>query len=228
MEARVVSVGDPMPHPKGGYRNSAGVKIPSTTGIIGRFKESGALLFWAFEQGKAAQRGEINSLYDKRDEAADFGTRVHALVESSIKGEALPDIATLPEQVQSGLNAYLTWASMTKLKIVEQEVSMTSEVHQFGGTLDAIGEINGELCLLDWKTSKAVYQDMLIQLAAYNILWTENFPDRPLHGFHLCRFSKEHGDFSHHFWKSLPEAHEQFILLRRAYDLDKQLKARAA
>ncbi len=70
---------------------------------------------------------------------------------------------------------------------------------------------------------------MLIQLAAYNLLWLENHPDRPLTGgFHLCRFSKENGDFSHHYWPNLDDAREQFILLRRAYDLDKQLKKRAA
>lgn len=219
-----------MPHPTAGYRNAAGKKVPGVTTIIGRFKDSGALLFWAFEQGKAAERGEIKSLYDKRDQAADHGTHAHDLVEKHIKGlDIFEELSVAPDQVKSALNAYLKWESMTKLKIVEQEASLISEVHQYGGTPDAIGEIGGELCMIDWKTSKGVYQDMLIQIAAYDILWHENHPDKPLTGgFHLCKFSKEHGDFSHHYWPNLDEGKEQFLLFRRAYDIDKVLKSRAA
>jgi hypothetical protein len=221
-----------MPHPTGGYKNAAGQKVPGTTTIIGRFKDSGALLHWAFDQGKAAQRGEIESLYDKRDEAANIGTTAHAMVEASIKGWPFEMPSTLNEEgrekVVSAFNAYKAWESMTRLRIVAQEVGMVSEVHQFGGTLDAIGLLGDELCLLDWKTSNGVYPDFLIQLAAYSILWHELNPDKPLRGFHLCRFAKEFGDFSHHYWTDLKDASEQFLLLRRAYDIDKQLKKRAA
>ena len=55
-----------MAHPKGGYKLD-GKRVPGTTTIIGRFKDSGGLLYWAFEQGKAAERGEIEKLYDRRD-----------------------------------------------------------------------------------------------------------------------------------------------------------------
>lgn len=217
-----------MPHPMQGYRNASGVKIPGTTTIIGRFKDSGGLLHWAFAQGQAAERGEIRSLYDKRDEAADIGTLAHGLVEAHIKTGVLPD-PTAPEGARSAFEAYRKWASMTRLEIIEQETSMVSEAHQFGGTLDAIGRMEGELCMLDWKTSNGVYQDYLIQLAAYALLWDENRPNEPLAGgFHLCRFSKEHGDFSHHYWQNLDEAKQQFILFRQAYEIDKRLKKRAA
>lgn len=221
-----------MPHPTGGYRNAAGDRIPGTTTIVGRFKDSGALLHWAFAQGRLAEQGKIQSLYDKRDEAADTGTLAHAMVEAHIKGLPYPDLTKLSkeqiEQVDSAFRAYRTWESMTKLKIVAQEVGIVSEQYQFGGTLDAIGEINGELCLVDWKTSNSVYSDFLIQLAAYSILWHEKNPELPLKGFHLCRFAKEHGDFSHHYWTDLEDAKEQFLLLRRAYELDRSLKKRAA
>jgi len=111
----------------------------------------------------------------------------------------------------------------------ETEITLVSEAHRFGGTPDAIGYLDGKLCLLDWKTSNAVYSDYLIQLAAYKVLWEENRPQYPLEGgFHLLRFAKEHGDFSHHFYPNLDEAWRQFVLLREAYDIDKQLKKRAA
>lgn len=214
-----------MAHPAGGYRNKAGIRVCGTTTVIGRFKDSGGLLYWAFEQGKAAERGEIERLYDKRDEAAESGTLAHAMVEAHIKGEDLPDG---PQDAKNAFQAYLSWESMTKLKIVEQEMPMVSEEYQFGGCPDAIGEINDELCLVDWKTSNGVYPDYLIQLAAYKQLWEENHPDRLLTGgFHLCRFAKSHGDFAHHYYPNLDEAWEQFKLFRQAYDIDKELKKRA-
>lgn len=38
--------------PKGGYFNNAGVKLPSVTTVLGRFKDSGGLLFWAYKTGR--------------------------------------------------------------------------------------------------------------------------------------------------------------------------------
>jgi len=216
-----------MARPYSGYKNKAGAKVPGVTTILGRFKESGALLQWAFSQGQAFERGEIKGLYDKRDEAADIGTQVHEIVECHMTGMPYED-PTDP-RVISGFEAYLKWQEQTRLKFVATELPLVSEQYQFGGTFDFIAEIDGELCLGDVKTSKGVYSDFLCQLAAYDILWHENYPDRPLTGgFHLCKFSKQHGDFSHHYWPNLDDAREQFLLLRRAYDLDKELKARAS
>lgn len=222
-----------MAHPTGGYRNKTGKKILGVTTVIGRFKDSGGLLYWAFEQGKAAERGEIEKLYDKRDEAADSGTLAHSMVEAHIRGMVfgVPDNASqkVIDSADAAFKAYLSWESMTKLKVIEQEMQLISELYQYGGSPDAIGEINGELCLIDWKTSNAVYQDYLIQLAAYKQLWEENNPDRPLTGgFHLCRFAKSHGDFAHHYYPNLDEAWEQFKLFLKAYEIDKVLKKRAA
>jgi hypothetical protein len=75
-----------MPHPTKGYFVN-GKKVPGVTSVIGRFKDSGALLYWAFAQGKLAEQGLINNLYDNRDLSAESGTICHSLVEMHIKGE---------------------------------------------------------------------------------------------------------------------------------------------
>jgi hypothetical protein len=220
-----------MPHPKKGYF-VGGQKVPGVTTIIGRFKDSGGLLFWAFEQGKAAERGEINALYDKRDEAAEAGTLAHSLVEANIHGDPIPDLSAYPAEItaqaKQGYENYLRWQDDNKIEIVKQEMELVSAVHLFGGCPDAIGkDSRGALCILDWKTSNGVYQDYLIQIAAYNQLWLENNPNEPLTGgFHLLRFSKEHADFAHHYWSELDDAWRQFVLFREAYEIDKRLKKR--
>lgn len=220
-----------MPHPKIGYSVN-GQKVPGVTTVIGRFKDSGPLMFWAFEQGKAAQRGEIAKLYDKRDSAAEAGTLAHSLIEAHIKGVPPPDLSSYPPEIASqatqGYKNYLNWKDDNKIEIVYREMELVSAKYLYGGCPDAIGrDSRRQLCILDWKTSNGVYLDYLLQIAAYNNLWLENHPDQPLTGgFHLLRFSKEHADFTHHFWSELDDAWEMFLLFRRAYDLDKLLKKR--
>jgi len=218
-----------MPHPKGGYRNKAGKKVPSVTTITNRFKDSGGLLWWAFEQGKAAERGEIESLYDKRDEAAEAGKLAHALAEAYLKGKKLPDIPDdkIGEQARQGFKNFIRWFSMSKLEVAYTEVELVSEEYQYGGCNDLVFQSDLGLAIGDIKTSGGIYVGYLVQIAAYAHLWNEKHPEAPLTGgFHLCRFSKEDADFAHHFWTDLSDAWEMFKLLRKAYDLDKKLKKR--
>jgi len=220
-----------MPTPRKGYFTKAGVKVPGTTTIIGRFKDAGALIQWAWNRGKYFPD---EPLYQTRDEAANIGTAAHAMVEASIRGTdpqlAIADFVLDDKgrtKAESAHKAYMTWASMSHLEVVDQEMLLVSEQYEFGGTPDAIGRVNGELCLVDWKTSNGVYLDFLLQLAAYKHLWEENHPDMPLTGgFHLCKFSKDHGDFAHHYYDELDDAWEMFKALRLAYAYDAKLKNR--
>ena len=47
-----------MPHPKAGYRDADGKRIPGVTTIIGRFKESGGLIRWAYGRGRDGEARE--------------------------------------------------------------------------------------------------------------------------------------------------------------------------
>ena len=224
-----------MPTPKLGYRLKCGTAIPGTTTIIGRWKESGGLLQWAFQQGKAGK----SRLYEDAEVACDIGTCAHGMVELCVSGateDAIIDYTTttLPDEAQrqqawSAFRAYQSWAANFHVRIVASEIQLVSERFRYGGTPDAIGVIGNQLALIDYKTSNSVYADYLIQLAAYKHLWEENFPDQPITGgCHLLRFSKLNGDFAHHFFPNLDEAWRQFVLFREAYDIDKILKKRAA
>lgn len=221
-----------MARPKGGYKLRDGTKVPGVTTIIGRFKDSGALLHWAFEQGKLAQQGLIENLYDKRDQAADAGTLAHEMVEATIANKPLPDLSgvdpIIAQQAKQGFDNWKQWSENNMLGYVAQEISLVSEKYKFGGTIDAICEdTQGRLCVVDWKTSNGIFVDHILQCSAYCALWDEAHPDKPITGgFHLCRFAKEHADFAHHYWSELNDAWEQFTLFLRAYELDKKLKKR--
>jgi hypothetical protein len=217
-----------MGRPTTGYRNAAGEKIPGTTTIIGRFKESGGLLQWAFKQGQSG----VAHLYEERDAAALAGNIAHDMIECSILGKTFtcpPASMELLTKAQNAFHQFEEWRAQTRIEIVATERSYVSERHQFGGTIDAIGrDMKGRIVLLDWKTSNAVYQDYLIQLAAYALLLEECAPELTPSAFHLLRVAKESADFAHHFFGELEDAKKAFLLMRDLYDIDKRLKKRAA
>lgn len=207
------------------YKLADGTRVSGVTTILGRFKESGGLLQWAFQTGKSGAA----KLYDSRDEAATAGKLVHDWVESDILGLPAPEIPDeFRQRCDSAYGAWSEWFHGSRFEIVATEVPIVSELHRFGGTIDAIAkDRHGRLCLLDWKTSNAVYSDYALQLAAYALLWNEANPGQPITGgFHLARFAKEHGDFEHRWWPELNEAEDMFLLLVKAYDLDKKLRKR--
>lgn len=213
-----------MPTPRKGYFLKDGTKVPSVTTVLGRFKESGGLIAWAWKLGTEGK--DYRAI---RDQAADAGTLAHELIDAYITGNRLElsGDSDLVRQAQNAFQAYLAWEKSTGIKIEWTERQLVSEEYKFGGTPDAFGSINNTPVLLDWKTSNSVYSDYLIQLAAYAMLVKENYGIEA-QGFYLCRFSKENGDFSVHHYPNLDEAGRMFLLLREAYDIDKTLKRRAS
>lgn len=215
--------------PKSGYKNSAGERVPGVTTILGRFKESGGLINWAYQCGC---RGiDINQA---RDRAADAGTCAHDQIDAHLHGRDFDrtkyDKAIL-EKADHCFLGFLEWKAQTSLKLVAAEVSLVSERHQFGGTFDA-ALVGDTLRLLDYKTASAIYNDALVQVAGgYSLLWQEHYPDKELGGIDILRISKPEApddpiSFNHCHWSAevIPVAQEQFLLFRRAYDLDKKLK----
>ena len=219
-----------MARPQGGrYKLADGTVVPSVTTILGRFKNCGPLMHWAWKEGC-----EGRNYRETRDKAAGVGTLAHALVENQWRGEVF-DWEPVKEQyshediekAQKAFGAYQEWARQTNLEVVAGETPLVSEEYKFGGTPDAI-MVNGKLALGDWKTSSGVYEDYLIQIAAYGQLWNENFPDRPIEGgYHLLRFDKQHGDFEHRYYADLSEGWEAFKLMLRLYPLLNGLAKRA-
>jgi hypothetical protein len=203
-----------------------GSEIPSVTTIINRFQESGGLIHWAWKIGKSggdyreASQGE-----------ASVGTHVHRVVEWDILGRIVPTIdipALYRDRVKQSFESYLSWKNHTRLEMIRSEVRLISTNLRFGGTIDGVARIDGKRSILDWKTSRQVYSSHLIQLAAYGLLWDSAFPDQEIEGgFHLLRFDKNHGDFHHHHYQDLSAAVQSFLLMRRLFDLDQELKERA-
>lgn len=81
----------------------------------------------------------------------DLGTDVHAAVDQFNRGLPLEITdATAPYVAQ-----YAAWLRNANVEIIASEFYTFNAAIGFGGTLDAIARIDGETCLVDWKTGKA-------------------------------------------------------------------------
>lgn len=210
-----------MPTQHKGYFLADGTRVPSVTTILGRFKEAGGLIHWAWQLGK-----EGKDYREERDTAAGIGTIAHALVDDWIHGRMTQLNYPPNERAETAFNAFRQWADQTKFTVTHTEQPLVSEKYKFGGTFDAI-MVNGKRAMGDWKSSNALYPEYLCQIAAYGKLWEENYPGEPIDGgFVLCRFDKTYGDFTHKWWGELETAWKAFLCMRELYEYDKELKAR--
>ncbi len=208
-----------MPTPKAGYFLKDGTKVPGTTTICSAYKDSGGLLYWAWQQGLAGV-----DYRETRDKAGDIGTAVHAAVEAHVANLPLPPLPT--EEAERAFRAFLRWQAQNNIEILEQEVQLVSEEYKYGGTLDAVGALDGKHILLDWKSSKGIYKNYLLQLAGYKQLWNENRPGREITDrMWLVRFSKSDGVCEPYLFDDLTEAWEQFKDARRMYGREAKLDA---
>ncbi len=206
------------------YHLKDGTKVPGVTTIIGRYKESGGLIHWAWKCGV-----DGIDYRQKTEGSATAGTYAHELIDAFIhKRDPIlvcndPEIRALAEK---GFGAFKDWAEQTRLEILGTETPLVSEEYRFGGTPDAWGRVSKNLALLDWKSSNLIYSDYLVQVAAYRELYEENHPGERIEWIHLVRVDKEFGSFTHMAWpREIADiAWRKFRLLRQAYELEGPLK----
>ncbi len=130
-----------------------------------------------------------------RDQAADIGTIAHTMILAELtetKAEldeySNADIKT----AENSLNSFHEWRKEHELKVILTETPLVSDKYAYGGTPDCLAYVNGELELLDFKTSKAIWHDHYYQLAAYRQLLIEHgYPE--LKRARILRISKDGG-----------------------------------
>lgn len=102
--------------------------------------------------------------------AADIGTEAHAMAEWELKkmmGWPVDEMPKLSQPAAICFAAWEEWRASVELEPLWIEQKVFSRAHLYAGTLDLIARVNGELTVVDFKTSKAVYPEAFLQIAAY-------------------------------------------------------------
>ena len=198
----------------------SGIKVPSVTTILGRFKNSTGLIIWSNGLGLKGLK-----YHEQLKIAGDIGTSLHQLAELYVTEQHYE----MPEEevLASCFKKFISWweeFSKEELEIVFTEKGMCCKEFNFGGTPDLLIKKNNEYILIDFKTSKAIYPDNIIQSSCYRHMIKEQ-EGIEINKFILARFPKEGDDFEiREFNKEqLDQAFEYFKTLRTAFDQDKEI-----
>ncbi len=104
------------------------------------------------------------------DNAAARGTTVHAICAGIAKGAWIPD-GMIQEDLRGYINSFKQWSDLfvKEYKIVEKR--FTNEDNGYTGQLDFVIEgTDGQLYLVDLKTTSKPQKTHLVQMAAYDCL----------------------------------------------------------
>jgi hypothetical protein len=185
-----------------------GKPVKSVTYFTGVIDASGPLMYWAVNQAKLFLQDLLNqgkpitsvSIEEagkqhriKKEAAGTIGTNVHDWIERYIKGEN-PEMPEVAEEL-NGILAFLKWLEEHQVEFIESEKLIYSKEYNYTGILDAIAKIDGKTCLIDFKTSKGVYEGYFLQIAAYRNAY-EEMTGKKLDGFNkIVHVNKETGEF---------------------------------
>ena len=139
---------------------------------------------------KSAYRGTSKN-------ALNIGTITHEWVEGAVNwklGEG--EIPQMPQQDEAvnAIHAFKDWVGQNVVEWKSSEEKLFHRKHKYAGTVDARAIINGEYCVIDWKTSKAVYPEYHLQVAAYAKA-VEDIHGIPVDATYILRCDKATGGF---------------------------------
>lgn len=157
---------------KNKYVSSKGKSLPGVTTVL-QVLNKPALIQWAWEMGK--QGIDWRKVRDTR---AGIGTLVHDMIECELTNQPSPNLDKYSvEDIEIALkckNHFDLWKARQKdFEVIDVELVMASDAHKFGGTCDLYYKSQGKYILMDFKTSKACYDEHKIQQCAYKLLLEE-------------------------------------------------------
>lgn len=201
------------------YKTSDGKQVPGVTTILGVLNKP-ALVKWANNLGL---QGIDSSRYV--DKMASIGTLAHYMIQCHLAGEVPDFSAYSPEEIEkanNSLKSYHAWESQHTLKPLLCEAPLISERYRFGGTIDCYCTLNGITTLLDFKTSKAIYPEHIVQVAAYRMLLREHgYPTEVVRVLQIGRDESE--GFSERVVIETADHWRVFELCREIYDLKRKV-----
>jgi len=161
--------------------------------------------------------------------AINIGVAVHKWCEEAIlwklgRGE-IPEMPTKWAEAENAINAFREWVKQHDVNWLSPEEKVYNRVHRYAGTVDAVAEVDGEFCVIDWKTSKAIYSPYHLQCAAYAKA-VEDIYGREVDCAYVLRFDKTTGDFEAAKSSEIEENFRGFLGALALYKRLKELENR--
>ena len=162
--------------PDSRYYRRNGDYYPSVTYVLGYYPKGKYFEDWLKKVGYSSE-------YIVK-KAGEEGTQVHEMIESYLNGEELnflgPHGRPLyhPDVWQMFLR-FVDWWEEYNPTLIETEVHLFSDELKVAGTCDMVCEIDGELWIIDFKTSNNLQTTYDLQAAVYGQMYKECFGKEP-------------------------------------------------
>ena len=140
--------------------------FPSVTTCLQAYPTSEQLVKWMAEKGFHESR-EI------RDAAGRAGTKIHSAIDSLLGGGTLVEESYTTEEWVK-LTSFVDWHKEFKPEIIMTEFSIFSKKGKYAGRVDCLAKLNGEVYLIDWKSSRSIHESAILQVSAYASAVEEN------------------------------------------------------
>jgi len=225
------------------YFSVNGKSVISVTACTGVIDKSRPLIYWATgltkdfllahlkDLTKDTRGDEIVRLIEeavkqhqiKLQKAADAGTEAHKWCELFIKAKTLKDTPELPKdpKVYNAVTAFLKWVDEYEVKFVASEKHLYSKKYEYAGIMDASAVIKRRTSVVDFKTGKAIYPEMRLQVSAYQAADEEETGKMYSGDKWIVRFGKDDGCFEAKQFDCQKEDFKAFVA---AMTLKKRLK----
>lgn len=160
------------------------IKVPGVTSVVGMLPKD-FLTYWAAKESaeaavtnwdivsKLVQRdptGAVDYLKGahrrKSKAASDLGSAAHDMFERQARGDTI-NLRHVHADIKPHVRWFDEFLQEIQPEFLHLEETVWSDAHQYAGSFDAIARVDGEIVVLDWKTSKAVYDSVALQLSAY-------------------------------------------------------------
>jgi hypothetical protein len=199
-----------MPHAE--ITDASGNPIPSVTQVLSVISKR-ELYKWYGMNG-------WNHCEKIKREAGEWGTELHDSISQYLKNEKV-DVSS---RCYPMLEAFAEWKEEAKFEpqIVEPEQPYVSQLYNYQGTFDAIGTVDGELVVCDWKTSSRIYSEYGLQLAAYAWLYEENTKGTQINTGVIVRIDKKTNKIQEKRFERLDKYFEVFKHLLPVFDFDRK------
>ena len=126
------------------------------------------------------------------DSILNIGSMVHKFCEMWLKGEKFTEPSD--PVVKACFDKFKKFWKKHKLKLVESEKILYSE-RGYCGTLDLVAiDPKGNLWLIDIKTSKGIFINMVHQVHGYKLAYEEQ-TGKKINKMYIVRLHKDNGDF---------------------------------
>lgn len=115
--------------------------------------------------------------------AANEGTQVHEAIEDYLLGKEITWLNEYSEakysmDVWKNILKFDEFWKQVKPTLIESEIHLFSDEAKIAGTCDLVLEIDGEIWILDIKTSNSLHTSQDLQIAAYAKMWNETFEEK--------------------------------------------------